>query len=781
MDDREFEAKVLEQIDTIRRIGRRRLSRALGLDDFTHEVVVRLYAAREQLRDEKLLPGWAAAVARNLAIEWNNKRVIAPESVHTDLPGPPRPDYDALQAERWQALVSALSSLEPVDRDLLVSYYVDELGYSELQRRHGLSYSAVGVRLHRVKRKLRKCLRWAVAGSVALFHVPNRRAFGALPMGISRARLSLIAGFGAALTLAVGHVWIVVAQDASTRDRELPTTEVVMNLDTPDTRRMSDLEKRLAQLKQPDDMKTPDYRHGVDPVDGNDAWELMMACGAGDIETVKRLIAKDIHLVNAQYSYQFPIHFAVREGHPRIVQFLLDNGAEPGRSRFMYDSWQKLLPEARQRGYDDVVAVLESTLNARYGYDPEFDTMAEAMRNHDRAAVQSLLAKKPHLATAADVRGNTAIHWAVMTDMRDLVGQLMGLGADVNAHRADGSTPILLAVNHDYWYSESRDVPPDIVDFLLESGADYPLSIAILRKDGTRIDNLLRDSPDLATQLNPARQSHLYYAARSGQPEVIEQLLALDADPNMPEDLAPAGRALFAGAEGSQEAIVRLLLEHGADANGGVDSSGSPYSISLNRDPNSAAARSIRELLVSHGAVVPIDALTEDVLRRLLEADGDGSTASRYAKDVVLSNDPELLRVLLSHDPSVLALPRLVTRRFPTSPECMDLLFQHGLDASLADTFGRTWFHFIVGRGYMEVAQRFLAEGADINAVDPVTRETPLAVAAQRGDVDMALFLLDAGADPNLPEDRWARPIARAVVADNTDMMTILREHGASD
>ena len=88
---------------------------------------------------------------------------------------------------------------------------------------------------------------------------------------------------------------------------------------------------------------------------------------------------------------------------------------------------------------------------------------------------------------------------------------------------------------------------------------------------------------------------------------------------------------------------------------------------------------------------------------------------------------------------------------------------------------------FIVGRGYMEVAQRFLAEGADINAVDPVTRETPLAVAAQRGDVDMALFLLDAGADPNLPEDRWARPIARAVVADNTDMMTILREHGASD
>ena len=122
-----------------------------------------------------------------------------------------------------------------------------------------------------------------------------------------------------------------------------------------------------------------------------------------------------------------------------------------------------------------------------------------------------------------------------------------------------------------------------------------------------------------------------------------------------------------------------------------------------------------------------------------------------------------------------------MARRFPTSPECIDLLFEHGLNANIADTFGTTWFHFIVERDYLEVAQRFVAEAVDINAVDPLSRETPLAIAARRSNLDMARFLLEAGANPNLPINRWARPAAYAVAADDTDMMALLRAYGADD
>ncbi len=204
MDQQQFDAGVLAQIDTIRRIGRGRLRQAADLDDFTQEVVIRLYAGRDQLRDSGRLAQWTSVTARNLAVQWNRRRAPIPMSSLPDLPPEALSDDDpTLLAERWQALVSALETLDPVERDLLVSYYVDEVGYTVLQQRHGLSYSAVGVRLHRAKRKLRTRLGWLIAAVAALFHTPRHRAFGGQPMAMSRMSMACIAGIGTTITGAV--------------------------------------------------------------------------------------------------------------------------------------------------------------------------------------------------------------------------------------------------------------------------------------------------------------------------------------------------------------------------------------------------------------------------------------------------------------------------------------------------------------------------------------------------------------------------------------------------
>src|SRR5258708_17496058 len=79
---------------------------------------------------------------------------------------------------------------------------------------------------------------------------------------------------------------------------------------------------------------------------GTDVWELFCSCIAGDLEAVKRLLAKDPSLVRTQHAYRTPIYFAVRENQVELAAFLLDRGADP-LGLAVNDS---LLQIARDRG-----------------------------------------------------------------------------------------------------------------------------------------------------------------------------------------------------------------------------------------------------------------------------------------------------------------------------------------------------------------------------------------------------------------------------------------------
>jgi hypothetical protein len=112
-------------------------------------------------------------------------------------------------------------------------------------------------------------------------------------------------------------------------------------------------------MTQPEEMNTKSYVYGVEKLNGYDAWALFKACAAKDLPKVMTLLAKDRRLVNAQFWYQFPIHMAVREGHAELVKLLLDHGADPGQSRYTYNSWDKLLLCAKERGYHEVESLLQ--------------------------------------------------------------------------------------------------------------------------------------------------------------------------------------------------------------------------------------------------------------------------------------------------------------------------------------------------------------------------------------------------------------------------------------
>jgi ankyrin repeat protein len=84
-----------------------------------------------------------------------------------------------------------------------------------------------------------------------------------------------------------------------------------------------------------------------------------------------------------------------------------------------------------------------------------------------------------------------------------------------------------------------------MVGSLLAQGASYTISVAAAVGDQERVEQLLRKDASLAKRLDSARVSALSYAAREGHTHIVRMLLAYGADPNIPEEGAPEGRALF--------------------------------------------------------------------------------------------------------------------------------------------------------------------------------------------------------------------------------------------
>ena len=239
---------------------------------------------------------------------------------------------------------------------------------------------------------------------------------------------------------------------------------------------------------------------------------------------------------------------AVREGHAEVVELLLRAGADPGQSRYTYNSWDKLLAIAEERGCREVRALLEAAMRERFCYDTGFAALAEAIKDRDGDRVEALLAEQPGFIRAADAFGNGPLHWAVLTRQNDLMDLLVSRGADLEARRADGQTSLLVSLNGDYWY-RTRDLPPEapkdswtVTRHLLECGAEYVLSIACAVGDEDRVDAVLAADPAQARGLDAGRRSPLSCAARRGHTRIVEKLLDNGADPNRPEELAPPRR-----------------------------------------------------------------------------------------------------------------------------------------------------------------------------------------------------------------------------------------------
>jgi ankyrin repeat protein len=213
--------------------------------------------------------------------------------------------------------------------------------------------------------------------------------------------------------------------------------------------------EKVQRLIRPDELKSNEpLKWSVGA--GTDVWDMFSAAITGDLESVKRLVAKDPSLVRSTYEYVSALSFAVRENNLEVAAFLLGRGADPINS----GSADTLLEIARDRGYQEMSTLLEAALAGGPGNKPRGAAISTAIRDRDLEKVRNLLDASPELLHACDERTNRPIHWAVMTRQINMIDELLSRGADINAERSDGARPIQLT-NGDYMYRGWRDVPDD--------------------------------------------------------------------------------------------------------------------------------------------------------------------------------------------------------------------------------------------------------------------------------------------------------------------------------
>ncbi len=294
-----------------------------------------------------------------------------------------------------------------------------------------------------------------------------------------------------------------------------------------------------------------------------------------------------------------------------------------------------------------------------------------------------------------------------------------------------------------------------------------PLEQAILDDNADRLEELLAEDPGLihreghwTRRRRHNRYQPLAYAAFFGRLKVMEFLIAAGADVHEGGDRALRAAATF---DHNLDA-AKLLLERGADPNATtVSPSGLSYRVI--DYPCMTLAHKMLHLLVSHGGrLLPDNAGMILATNERKPQDKAACLRVMAEAGVALPETPPMalhLRDTARLEEHLRRDPQMMVRLFPER-EVFPAEFGIEIPAPFACVTplsgGVTPLHMAVELCDIEIARWLLEHGADVNAAAGVDRDgfggwTPLfhAVATlhvPRHFPDMAELLLEHGADP---------------------------------
>jgi ankyrin repeat protein len=455
-----------------------------------------------------------------------------------------------------------------------------------------------------------------------------------------------------------------------------------------------------------------------------------------------------------------PLHIAAAKGDAAIVRILIGAGAVVNARNF---DRATPLHHAANGGNADVIKLLiaagadvEARDLCEDSLTQECTPLYNAAGNGSLEVVQALIDAGADV-NAQDSRGVAPLHRAVLCGHAFAIEMLIKAGATVNIQDSQGDTPLHYAVT----YKRAA-----LIEALVRAGADInaqnlggdtPLLKAIghIGPSGAEFADILIGLGADVNIANFKQDTPLSEAARSGQIELAHRLIKLGADLNVQNAdkktclhlIAEDNR--FQNDEGEPIdyglewflGVLKLLIMSGADS--------TISDIQGNMAGQVARYQLFRDYLASvpllgeqlHAAVEQGDvALAKELLAKGapgLALDRDG--ASLVHKAIRISDNNKLT----NYD--------FISR---------DIIRAVGLGAvKVRDSKGQTPLHVAAQKGNLLMAEYLLRQKADVDALD-AERNTPLHFATS---LQMRNKLLRHGADFSICNCAGQNPIARNI------------------
>ncbi|MBI3864159.1 MAG: ankyrin repeat domain-containing protein [Planctomycetia bacterium] len=484
----------------------------------------------------------------------------------------------------------------------------------------------------------------------------------------------------------------------------------------------------------------------------NENGETALICAAGDrradVAIVQFLIdaGADVNAVSRQLEHT-PLMRAAAAGDLAKVACLLNAGANP---RFVNRSGYTAITNLPFHRGPNHLDVLEKLLAA--GVDPNVITeygecpLRIAISWGNFRAVRQLL----HHGVDREPAGFSDLMWVIAVGSVEDVGREIGRGADLAARDYWSMTPWLLSLL-------TGDV--DKARLVLKAGANFD--------DRGRCG-----------------KTNLMHSVTCNHVEMTKWLLANHADPAATDDFGNTPLITAAGMGAAK--CVRLLLHAGAPADYQTASTGS---VGMTAAANPQV---VRELVAAGADINTVGgdgyhllksaAETGNVefTRALLEMGADvetTSTGDTALHTAVLWDQLEIVRLLLDAgaNPNAQDVDQCTPLMLARTSECVDLLLAAGARVDFADQTGAEVVHH---HSDPEILSRLQEAGAGLNPHEP-SMPTVLHRAAETGDLPLARYLLQGGADVNGATVWGLTPLMSAAERGHVGVMELLLSAGA--
>jgi uncharacterized protein len=312
---------------------------------------------------------------------------------------------------------------------------------------------------------------------------------------------------------------------------------------------------------------------------------------------------------------------------------------------------------------------------------------------------------------------------AAMKGDRDAVRALLKQGADVSAAKGDGMTALHFAAEHgDAAMTEMLVYAGANVAAVTRIGQYTPLHLASRAGSAAVVEALLKAGANVSARTTTSGVTPLHLAAAAGSEQVVTLLLDHGADADAKESEWGQTPLMFAAADNRVQAI-QVLLARGADA------TIKTKTIDIANQSALARAANDRQRKVLEASVPKDQRPTPRQVQAAIEASRELYASGKIPPPEEKPAAGRGGRGGNGDDPNF-------------NPE--------EINPPVSSKGGMTALLHAARQGHLEAVRALLDGGAPIDQVGSGDATSPLLMAVINGEFDLAMFLIERGANPNI-------------------------------